>query len=234
MAHAMSRVSLSTARPSDAQFAFVSHNPGNSDVQLYCHLFRARHARAVSLSVAKSSLFYSRVRLQSITFSCVCNVFYYKELQCCFWKYEHIFYLFIWLKCLQFCSLKCQGPVPEPAAVPLFSTVFFGEASRWGRGRALGQETCSKAIAAQSRLPPQRQCFGVLPQGPDSRSAAWGKGLFCSSSMLSAITRKIIILPQFLKLNNKHRFCMYFSWTGCLGTKSRAREQSRGGPSFSS
>lgn len=46
MAHAMSRVSLSTARPSDAQFAFVSHNPGNSDVQLYCHLFRARHARA--------------------------------------------------------------------------------------------------------------------------------------------------------------------------------------------
>ncbi|KAA0707459.1 SH2 domain-containing protein 5 [Triplophysa tibetana] len=46
MAHAMSRVSLTTARPSDAQFAFVSHNPGNSDVQLYCHLFRARHARA--------------------------------------------------------------------------------------------------------------------------------------------------------------------------------------------
>lgn len=46
MAHAMSRVSLSTARPSDAQFAFVSHNPGHSDVQLYCHLFRARHARA--------------------------------------------------------------------------------------------------------------------------------------------------------------------------------------------
>lgn len=46
MAHAMSRVSLSTARPSDAQFAFVSHNPGHSDVQLYCHVFRARHARA--------------------------------------------------------------------------------------------------------------------------------------------------------------------------------------------
>uniref|UniRef100_A0A671LVV5 SH2 domain-containing protein 5-like n=1 Tax=Sinocyclocheilus anshuiensis TaxID=1608454 RepID=A0A671LVV5_9TELE len=46
MAHAMCRVSLSTARPSDAQFAFVSHNPGNSDAQLYCHLFRARHARA--------------------------------------------------------------------------------------------------------------------------------------------------------------------------------------------
>ncbi|RXN23113.1 SH2 domain-containing 5-like protein [Labeo rohita] len=47
MAHAMCRVSLSTARPSDAQFAFVSHNPGNSDAQLYCHLFKARHARAV-------------------------------------------------------------------------------------------------------------------------------------------------------------------------------------------
>ncbi|KAI2659033.1 SH2 domain-containing protein 5 [Labeo rohita] len=46
MAHAMCRVSLSTARPSDAQFAFVSHNPGNSDAQLYCHLFKARHARA--------------------------------------------------------------------------------------------------------------------------------------------------------------------------------------------
>lgn len=46
MAHAMCRVSLSTARPSDAQFAFASHNPGNSDAQLYCHLFRARHARA--------------------------------------------------------------------------------------------------------------------------------------------------------------------------------------------
>lgn len=46
MAHAMCRVSLSTSRPSDAQFAFVSHNPGNSDAQLYCHLFRARHARA--------------------------------------------------------------------------------------------------------------------------------------------------------------------------------------------
>ncbi|XP_039529594.1 SH2 domain-containing protein 5 [Pimephales promelas] len=46
MAHAMCRISLSTARPSDAQFGFVSHNPGNSDAQLYCHLFRARHARA--------------------------------------------------------------------------------------------------------------------------------------------------------------------------------------------
>lgn len=107
MAHAMSRVSLSTARPSDAQFAFVSHNPGNSDVQLYCHLFRARHARAVSLSVAKSSLF-SRVRLQNITFSCVCNVLYYKW---CFWKYEHtFFYLSTWPKCLQFCFLKMPRP----------------------------------------------------------------------------------------------------------------------------
>ncbi|KAM4612833.1 SH2 domain-containing protein 5 isoform 1-T6 [Polymixia lowei] len=46
MAHALRRVSLSTARPSDAQFAFVSHNPGSPDVQLYCHLFKARHARA--------------------------------------------------------------------------------------------------------------------------------------------------------------------------------------------
>ncbi|KAG7478454.1 hypothetical protein MATL_G00080810 [Megalops atlanticus] len=46
MAHAMRRVSLSTARPADAQFAFVSHNPGSSDAQLYCHLFKARHARA--------------------------------------------------------------------------------------------------------------------------------------------------------------------------------------------
>ncbi|XP_008318953.1 SH2 domain-containing protein 5 [Cynoglossus semilaevis] len=46
MAHALRRVSLSTARPVDAQFAFVSHNPGNFDVQLYCHVFKARHARA--------------------------------------------------------------------------------------------------------------------------------------------------------------------------------------------
>lgn len=47
MAHALHRVSLSTARPVDAQFAFVSHNPGRADAQLYCHVFRARHARAV-------------------------------------------------------------------------------------------------------------------------------------------------------------------------------------------
>lgn len=47
MAHALRRVSLSTARPIDAQFAFVSHNPGNTDAQLYCHVFQARHARAV-------------------------------------------------------------------------------------------------------------------------------------------------------------------------------------------
>ncbi|KAL0978500.1 hypothetical protein UPYG_G00171310 [Umbra pygmaea] len=46
MAHALRRVSLSTSRPSDAQFAFVSHNPGNPDAQLYCHLFKARHSRA--------------------------------------------------------------------------------------------------------------------------------------------------------------------------------------------
>uniref|UniRef100_A0A8C7Y5I0 SH2 domain containing 5 n=1 Tax=Oryzias sinensis TaxID=183150 RepID=A0A8C7Y5I0_9TELE len=46
MAHALHRVSLSTARPADAQFAFVSHNPGSTDAQLYCHVFRARHARA--------------------------------------------------------------------------------------------------------------------------------------------------------------------------------------------
>ncbi|XP_035487566.1 SH2 domain-containing protein 5-like isoform X1 [Scophthalmus maximus] len=46
MAHALRRVSLSTARPTDAQFAFVSHNPGSADVQLYCHVFQARHARA--------------------------------------------------------------------------------------------------------------------------------------------------------------------------------------------
>ncbi|XP_061543976.1 SH2 domain-containing protein 5 isoform X2 [Phycodurus eques] len=48
MAHALRRVSLSTARPSDAQFAFVSHNPGSADAQLYCHVFQARHARALS------------------------------------------------------------------------------------------------------------------------------------------------------------------------------------------
>ncbi|MEQ2212683.1 hypothetical protein XENOCAPTIV_003325, partial [Xenoophorus captivus] len=47
MAHALRRVSLSTARPIDAQFAFVSHNPGSTDAQLYCHVFKARHARAV-------------------------------------------------------------------------------------------------------------------------------------------------------------------------------------------
>ncbi|KAL4622506.1 SH2 domain-containing protein 5 isoform X1 [Arapaima gigas] len=46
MAHALHRISLSTTRPSDAQFAFVSHNPGSLDTQLYCHLFKARHARA--------------------------------------------------------------------------------------------------------------------------------------------------------------------------------------------
>ncbi|XP_037345631.2 SH2 domain-containing protein 5 [Pungitius pungitius] len=46
MAHALRRVSLSTARSSDAQFAFVSHNPGRADAQLYCHLYRARHSRA--------------------------------------------------------------------------------------------------------------------------------------------------------------------------------------------
>uniref|UniRef100_A0A3Q2T938 SH2 domain containing 5 n=1 Tax=Fundulus heteroclitus TaxID=8078 RepID=A0A3Q2T938_FUNHE len=46
MAHALRRVSLSTARPVDAQFAFVSHNPGGTDAQLYCHVFKARHARA--------------------------------------------------------------------------------------------------------------------------------------------------------------------------------------------
>ncbi|KAJ8259642.1 hypothetical protein GJAV_G00171790 [Gymnothorax javanicus] len=46
MAHALRRISLSTARPSDAQFAFVSHNPGSLDAQLYCHLFKARHVRA--------------------------------------------------------------------------------------------------------------------------------------------------------------------------------------------
>lgn len=47
MAHALRRVSLSTARPADGQFAFVSHNPGSVDAQLYCHVFQARHARAV-------------------------------------------------------------------------------------------------------------------------------------------------------------------------------------------
>lgn len=46
MAHALRRVSLSTARPTDSQFAFVSHNPGSIDTQLYCHVFKARHARA--------------------------------------------------------------------------------------------------------------------------------------------------------------------------------------------
>lgn len=52
MAHALRRVSLSTARPADAQFAFVSHNPGSVDAQLYCHVFQARHARAVSRSAS--------------------------------------------------------------------------------------------------------------------------------------------------------------------------------------
>ncbi|XP_068172544.1 SH2 domain-containing protein 5 isoform X2 [Antennarius striatus] len=48
MAHALHRVSLCTARPDEAQFAFVSHNPGSVDAQLYCHVFQARHARALS------------------------------------------------------------------------------------------------------------------------------------------------------------------------------------------
>lgn len=55
MAHALRRVSLSTARPSDAQFAFVSHNPGSPDAQLYCHLFKARHARAVRTCIGSLS-----------------------------------------------------------------------------------------------------------------------------------------------------------------------------------
>lgn len=46
MAHALRRVSLSTARPADSQFAFVSHNPGSIETKLYCHVFKARHARA--------------------------------------------------------------------------------------------------------------------------------------------------------------------------------------------
>ncbi|KAL7843338.1 hypothetical protein AOLI_G00248500 [Acnodon oligacanthus] len=46
MAHALRRVSLSIAQPSDSQFAFIAHNPGSPDTQLYCHLFKARHARA--------------------------------------------------------------------------------------------------------------------------------------------------------------------------------------------
>uniref|UniRef100_A0A669ELL0 SH2 domain containing 5 n=1 Tax=Oreochromis niloticus TaxID=8128 RepID=A0A669ELL0_ORENI len=46
MAHALRRISLSTARPVDSQFAFVAHNPGCPDTQLYCHVFKARHARA--------------------------------------------------------------------------------------------------------------------------------------------------------------------------------------------
>ncbi|XP_053509554.1 SH2 domain-containing protein 5 [Ictalurus furcatus] len=46
MAHALQRVSLSISRPSDSQFAFIAHNPGSPDTQLYCHLFKARHARA--------------------------------------------------------------------------------------------------------------------------------------------------------------------------------------------
>ncbi|XP_034021746.1 SH2 domain-containing protein 5 isoform X2 [Thalassophryne amazonica] len=46
MAHALHRVSLSTARPVDSQFAFISHNPGSTDAQLYCHVFNARHSRA--------------------------------------------------------------------------------------------------------------------------------------------------------------------------------------------
>ncbi|XP_030230740.1 SH2 domain-containing protein 5 [Gadus morhua] len=49
MAHALRRVSFSTARPSDSQFAFVSHNPGSANAQLYCHLFKARHARAAQV-----------------------------------------------------------------------------------------------------------------------------------------------------------------------------------------
>lgn len=53
MAHALQRVSLSIARPSDAQFAFVAHNPGSSDTQLYCHVFKARHARAVRLHMTR-------------------------------------------------------------------------------------------------------------------------------------------------------------------------------------
>ncbi|XP_041634390.1 SH2 domain-containing protein 5 isoform X2 [Cheilinus undulatus] len=56
MAHALRRVSLSTARPSDAQFAFVSHNPGSPDAQLYCHVFKARHARAKSRKSSEEQL----------------------------------------------------------------------------------------------------------------------------------------------------------------------------------
>ncbi len=74
MAHAMCRVSLSTARPSDAQFAFVSHNPGNSDAQLYCHLFRARHARAVSINMTKPSKGCVINHFGYIASYCDCNI----------------------------------------------------------------------------------------------------------------------------------------------------------------
>lgn len=64
MAHALRRVSLSTARPVDAQFAFVSHNPGSTDAQLYCHVFEARHARAVR-NVLKHCFFLFMTLLQT-------------------------------------------------------------------------------------------------------------------------------------------------------------------------
>ena len=62
MAHALRRISLSTARPSDSQFAFVSHNPGSADTQLFCHLFQARHTRAVCAHLQRGSCISTHIR----------------------------------------------------------------------------------------------------------------------------------------------------------------------------
>lgn len=73
MAHALQRISLSIARPSDAQFAFVAHNPGSPNTQLYCHLFKARHARAVRLNTIRLPC--PQLLLLFESYSIVCDVF---------------------------------------------------------------------------------------------------------------------------------------------------------------
>lgn len=68
MAHALHRVSLSTARPIDGQFAFVSHNPGSTAAQLYCHVFEARHARAVRRHQCHCPFYYNEGASQALLF----------------------------------------------------------------------------------------------------------------------------------------------------------------------
>ena len=74
-----------------------------------------------------------------------------------------------WLNTVNFSP---SGPVPEPAAVPLFPAVLLGEAPRGGQGRHCRLNASSQPFAAQPRFPPQCQCPGVLQESPFSRLVA--------------------------------------------------------------